>query len=254
MDESVLGNAVGALINNRGNGSGFGEGGGLIWLIAILFMFGAWGGNGFGGRGGSNVATTSDVFGSAAWQNTQDAVSGVESAVRDVNQNVTSLGYNALAQSGEISRNIIREGADTRLQICQNKGEITNGLAALGYAVNNGQQNSERAIDQVRFDNAQQTCSITTNDTANTQKILDKLCTMEANAQQARINELESEKQALALRLGQSEQTAQIIGTLRPYPIPAYPTVSPYSGLPFGYGFGYGGYLGGYQGSYGNFN
>lgn len=247
-NESVLGNTVGALINRGGYGNGFGEGGGLIWFIALIFLMGMGGFGGFGNMRG-NVATSNDVYQSAAWQNTQDAIGNVASAVGDVNQNLTSLGYTSLTQANAINQNISQQGADTRLQLCQNKGEITNGLAALGYAVNNGQQNIERAIDQARYDSARQTCDITTTDTANTQKILDKLCTMEANAQQNRINELQVANQALNLQLGQAAQTAQIVNTLRPYPIPAYATLSPYSGLPFGYGFG----TGFYGGSYGNF-
>ena len=89
--------------------------------------------------------------------------------------------------------------------------------------------------DQIRYEAAQHTCEITSNDTANTQKILDKLCQMESNQQAQRIQELTVENQALALQnqvkdiqAGQIALTNYAINAIRPYPVPSWEVSSPY--------------------------
>lgn len=57
MDETVLGNVVGSLIDH--NHDNF-AGGGCIWLILLMFLVGGGGFGGWGNRMG-NVATTQDV-------------------------------------------------------------------------------------------------------------------------------------------------------------------------------------------------
>ena len=226
MDESVLGNILGSLINNK-DGDVFGGGSGGMWVILFLFLFmfmGNWG----GGRAAAgpapippNVATQGDVVTAAAWQNTQTKLDGI-------GLSINQLGYNSMQNANAINQNISQQGADSRLQVCEATHAITNGIANLGYAVNNGQQQIERSIDQVRFDNAQQTCAITTNCTANTQKVLDKICEMETRLDAVRIAELTTANQALRLQLDNAVQTNNIVQALRPYPVPAYTVSSPY--------------------------
>ena len=98
-----------------------------------------------------------------------------------------------------------------------------------------------RALDNVRYENAQNTCAITTNATGNTQRILDKLCQMEANAKDQRIADLTASLQAANGQISQLSQTANIINAVRPFPIPAYQVQSPYVGNGYAYGCGCGG-------------
>ena len=229
MDESVLGNILGSLINNKD--SDFLSGGNMIWILLFFFLFMFMGGNFGGGSRASaapimpppNVATQSDVVGAAAWQNAQTKMDFLGNSINQ-------LGYAGLAQADSINQNVSQQGADTRLQLCQGTNAITNGIANLGYAVNVGQQQIERSIDQVRYENAQNTCAITTNCTANTQKVLDKICEMETRMDAVRIAELTAANQALNLRLDNATQTANLVQALRPYPIPAYTVTSPYGG------------------------
>lgn len=100
---------------------------------------------------------------------------------------------------------------------------------------------TNRNIDSVRYQMAQDTCAITTNATQNTQKILDKLCVMESNAKDQRIADLTAGLQTANFQLSQQAQSANIINTLRPTPIPAYITCSPYQAANvYGYGCGCG--------------
>ena len=232
MDENAMGNIIAALIGKDGDGLG---GNGGIWMIFLLFILligggGLWGGN----RGPAmppNVATQSDVTATAAWQTTQTGLQGVTDAINGVNQNLTSLGYTTLTQANAINQNISQQGADSRLQACENTHSITNGIANLGYAVNNGQQNIERSIDQVRFDNAQQTCAITTNDTANTQKVLDAICELKTSIKDAKIQEQAAQIASLQSQVANQALASSIISTLQPNAKPAYLVSSPYTSL-----------------------
>ena len=257
MDENGISNILSALIK-RGDDMNMGGGGSLIWLIAFLFMFGSFGigGRGFGGNPPipPNVATQADVFGSTAWQATQNSIEGIGNDVRANTASINALGYNALEQSANIreaigtsdyrsleqtnsiNQNISQQGADSRLQACQNTNAITNGLANLGYVVGMGQKDISREIEQSRFDSAQQTCTITTTDTANTQKVLDAICDLKADMQATRINEQAAQIANLQGQVANQNLAQTVINTLRPV----------YPGVNYGYTGGYGNF--GFQG------
>ena len=71
--------------------------------------------------------------------------------------------------------------------------------------------------------------NVVTANTANTQKILDRLCQMESNAKDNTIAQLRTDLQAAQLTLGNNAQTQALIGALKPYPQPAYVVSSPYA-------------------------
>lgn len=158
---------------------------------------------------------------------------------------------NAICQTGNATQAAIYQTAnatqrdiqalngDSRLAICQatnavqgtvneNSNRITNGLTGLGFL-------TQQKGDEIKFELSRAANAITSNDTANTQKVLDKLCMMEANAQAQRIQELQIANQALMLtnqvkdiQAGQIASTGFIINAIRPYPVPAYTVSSPY--------------------------
>lgn len=64
---------------------------------------------------------------------------------------------------------------------------------------------------------------------AGTQRILDYLCS-------EKISGLQAENAALTAQLSQNAQTRTLIDTLKPCPVPAYITCSPYQSI---YGFPY---------------
>lgn len=113
--------------------------------------------------------------------------------------------------------------------------DLMGGFANVGNAVNDARFASQqcccetnRNIDAVRYEGSQNTCAITTNATANTQKILDKLASMEFNAMKS---ENENLRMALANERNiniQYMQTKDIIGAVRPFPVPSFQVGSPY--------------------------
>ncbi|MCQ2282387.1 MAG: hypothetical protein MJZ99_07165 [Bacteroidales bacterium] len=214
MDENILGNVVGSLIDNNRN-ENWGGGSCFMWVILLLFLGGGMGGFGWGNRAG-NVATTQDVAASQMFGQ-------VDSGIRGLAAGQANIAYDNLKQS-----------ADSNMMVAGGFANLTAALAENRFAQQNCCCETNRNIDGVKYEMAQQTQTITMNDQMNTQKILDKLCMMEANAKDARIQQLTSDLQAAQLTLAQGVQTQNIIGALRPYPVPAYPVTSPYVGINYG--------------------
>lgn len=113
------------------------------------------------------------------------------------------------------------------------------GLAQVERDVLTTSCNTQKEVLQNRYDNALQTqtlsaqmadccCNLRAEGLANTQKILDKLCENEINA-------LRTELQSAQLQISQISQTSNIVNALRPTPIPAYLTCSPYMSAYYGY-------------------
>lgn len=226
---------------NNNNGNGWNS---WIWII-VLFFFMMWGGNGWGNRGNmgaeifANGSMTRDqIANEFAYNDIKNGIRGVQNGLCDgfYAQNTTMLnGFNGVQRD-----------------ICYRAGQIENGIMQTGYQLGNqiaenrfaAQQcccETNRNVDSVKYENAQNTCAITTNATANAQRILDKLCQMEANAKDQRISDLQMSLQTANMQLSQQAQSANLIGTLRPYPVPAYPTASPYQAItPYQFNCGYG--------------
>lgn len=93
--------------------------------------------------------------------------------------------------------------------------DIYNGFAQLSQSQAQCCCSTQREIDNVKFDLSTQAC-------ANTQAILDKL-------NQQEIQGLRDKAAAYELQLSNQAQSAALIAALRPTPIPAYVTCSPYT-------------------------
>lgn len=192
--------------NTNGYNDGWLGGGGIWALFILMFMCGGWGFN----RGG--------------WGNNGaiDAINGVTNEFLYTNLNGTiDRGFNQIAN----------QQFNTQKDIWQTQSGLSMQLAQNGF---NAQQcccETNRNIDSVKYEAAQNTCAITTNATANTQKILDKLCSMEMSAKD---NEIAGLRVALAQangQLSQQAQTANLIAQLRPTPQPSYIVNSPYQSI-----------------------
>ena len=210
---------------NKGGGEGYGWGGGMwfAWILILFVLMGGWG-NGFGGR---NAQAGFDVASQFDYQDIKNGVRGIQQGLCDgfYAQNTTMLqGFNGLQRD-----------------LCQGFAAVNAGINENRFAQQQCCCDNLRALDNVRYENAQNTCAITTNATGNTQRILDKLCQMEANAKDQRIADLTASLQAANGQISQLSQTANIINAVRPFPIPAYQVQSPYVGNGYAYGCGCGG-------------
>lgn len=120
---------------------------------------------------------------------------------------------------------------------------LSEGMYALNSAIKDCCCTTQRSIDGVKYDMSRGFCDVITagnlntrdileNQTAGVQRILDYLCANEKEELRNRIATLET----TALIQNQSKN---LVDQLKPYPIPAYLTASPYAGA-YGYGVGYG--------------
>lgn len=210
---------------NRDSNGAWGDGG-WIWIIFLFFLM-AWGGgwnNGFGGGnmganspGFQGYATRADVNEGFLFNNIQNGITGIQSEI-----------CNGFAT---VNSNISNGFANTNLGMCQGFNGVQAQMAQLGYNMQDCCCATQRAIDGVNYNMAKNTCDVIQAGNANTQRIID---TITAD----KIDSLRTELQSAQLQLSQLSQTSNIVGQLKPVPVPAYLTCSPYTTYPYGTPFG----------------
>lgn len=187
--------------NNRSDG--FLEGNGIIILILFFLIFG-FGGNGYGN--GNGALTRGELCQDMNFNQLENGVRGLHQGICDgfYAQNTTMLqGFNNIGQA------IANNGFQAQQCCCE----------------------TNRNIDAVRAENYRNTCEITTaihNEAEQTRAL------MTANEMQ----NLRDQNQAYQLQLSNQAQNATLISALRPTPIPAYITCSPYQAAGYCNGFG----------------
>lgn len=131
----------------------------------------------------------------------------------------------------------LAQGLDNQDKNGQLRG-IANGLADLGYALNNsikdtgagvnksiadvgagiamGFCNTNHNIENLKYENAKNTADIITNATANTQRIMDGICGLKMDAKDAQIASLSTALADAKLNLSQVAQNAYLVEKLTP--------------------------------------
>lgn len=239
--------------SNGGFGGGFGSDWGWIILL-LLFANGGWG-NGFGG-GFGNMMLGYDFPWLLNGQN------GINNNVSDgfrtaqLNDNITSVrdGISALSTQlcgccGDMQMALangfagVEQGANTR-QIANMQQAFANQTAMMQGFNNIQSQFADCCCENrlancqtqniiqnegnaTRFADANNTRDIIQSQTSSTQAILDKLCQLELDAKNDKINDLERQLTMANLAASQTRQTtdiqSSIINELRACPIPAQP-------------------------------
>ena len=228
-DGSVTLDPAAVALLDRNNNSGFGNGEGAWWIIIFLvFAMMGWGRNGFGSNGFGACcapATQQGMADAFNFNNLDNAVRGVQNGLCDgfyaMNTSILNLGQSLLQCCCDVKTGIMQNGYETREAINSNANNITSGITDLGYKMQDCCCTTQRAIDSVKYENAKNTCDIINANNANTQKIIDHLT-------QSEINSLRTELQSAQLQLSNNAQSRYIIDQIKPCPIPAYLTCSPY--------------------------
>lgn len=175
-------------------------GGNGAWMMMFLFFLLAWGGNGFGGWGNGNAAygalTRGELCQDMNFQSLENAVRGVQSGLCD--------GFYAM-----------------------NTGML-NGFSGVNNAIQQAQFAAQqcccetnRNIDAVRYENSKNTCNIVNAIKADGDATR---ALMTQNTMQS----LRDQLQTANFQLSQQAQNATLINAIRPTPVPAYVTCSPY--------------------------
>lgn len=219
-------------LNNRNNyGDGFGYGGCMwfLWIIVLFALMGGWGN--WGNRNNNNgfldgTLTRQDIQNGFDNQDIQNGIRGIQNGMCDgfYAQNTTMLnGFNGVSR-----------------EVMENRFQLGEAIANNRFAAQQCCCETKQAIESVRAENYRNTCEITNAIhgegektraliTANTmQDLRDKLADRDRDLQTANF------------QLSQQAQNATLIGTLRPFPQPAYITCSPYQSALNAYGV-YGG-------------
>lgn len=220
MTDGLTASDVAVLTGNNGrNNDGWGGDG--AWWIILFLIFGAFGwggyGNGWGGNGGANspafqgYATRADIDAALSTQ-------GIESGIQNISTQLCN-GFNTLGS----------QMANCCCDLKQGQGEINYNLAMQTNALQNTMNQNANALQS-------QLCNgfrdVIDAQNAGTQRIVDLITT-------DKIQSLQTELQSAQLQLANVSQTNNIINTLRPTPVPAYITCSPYQAT-YGYGNGCG--------------
>lgn len=209
-----------------GNNGGFGNWGGDGWWIILLLLFaGGWGNNGFGGNNGGNgfIPYAVGYNNGCGCDNVQrgfdqsaimGGINGINAGINGiqnslcngfagVNQTVSN-GF-AQAEIAENSRQMANMNQMFNLQsqfadcCCENR---------LGLANLNSTILSENCADRAAL--AEGVRDIITNQSNNTQRILDQMCNDKIDAKNEKIADLERQLTMANLNASQIAQTAQI--------------------------------------------
>lgn len=162
-----------AAASNAGENAG---GNWLVFIILFALIFG-WGGNGFGGRGTEQYATTAEVRAGFNQQDTGAQLRGITYGLSDIGY-ANAMNINQAANG--INGNITAVGV-----------AVTNEGRALSAQLAESSCATQRAIDGVNYNLATQSAAIQANSTANTQKVLDAIAQNKIDSLTAKVNELE---------------------------------------------------------------
>ena len=179
----------------------------LVWL-AVLGRGGIFGGNGAGDPAVQGALTRSDLFEGFNNQDVNGQLRGITNGICD--------GFYAI-------NNGLKDGFYG----------IQTGITELGYGMKDCCCGINRNIDAVRFENAKNTCDITTAIHAEGEATR---ALINANTVQALRDKLEDRDRELLtanFQLSQQAQNAYLLNEIRPCARPAYITCSPYTTASF---------------------
>ena len=209
---------VANLDGNNGNGM-FGNDSWIGLIIILALLSGGFGNNGFGFGGFGNrggivepCATQADV---RAAVDQQTLISKIDQQTYGLSSTFTALNDNLNSNFRGIDNAICTLG----YQNAQGFSNLASQMASCCCGI-------ERGLDGINYNLATQACDIKHAICDSTRSILDFLTT-------DKIATLQAENQNLKLQASQSAQNAYLLSELKPCPIPAYLTCSPYA--PYNY-------------------
>lgn len=196
--EGLSANDIAAINNSNGMNGNF------WWIWIFVLMFGM-GGNGWGNSAAMQGAfTRSDMTDGFNW-------SDIKRGINNLGNGLADLGYASLNQTNGINQNIM-----------QQTGALSQGLANIGFEAQQCCCTTNRNIDSLRYDAQKNTADIVNaihSDGEATRALM----------VQNTIQELRDQLQEAKLANSQCAQNAYLVNSLRPTPVPAYITASPYA-------------------------
>ena len=227
-------------IYGNGGNNGFGTDGGWLWLLLILAVMGGWGnGNGFGGGfGGDNMYPWLSNGQKEIMQNTNDGfntlqlanqLTGISSGVQnlstqlcnccaDMNQTVNAGFANAETSANARQMANMQQAFSNQLSTIQGFNGVNSALCdasaenRLGISNLNSTILAENCADRAALQEGVR--DIITNQTANTQRIIDEIFRDRLDEKDSKISDLQRELQMADLRASQIAQTEAITSNI----------------------------------------
>lgn len=242
--------------NGRSSDNGFGGDGSWAWvLIFLIFAFGGWGRNGFGGGSGAtdNYVLASDF---ATLQRQIDSSTATLERKADATQQGLCDGFYAM------NTGMLNGFSGVQQAMCQGFSGINQAIATNGYETRLGTQNLasqlascccniKEGIQGVNFNMAQNTCALQNTMNMNTRDIIesnnanyralhDEIVANRIEDKNAQIQAQQNEINALRLSASQERQNTYLINQLKPCAEPAYIVPNPNCCYNYGInGYGY---------------
>ena len=181
MGENGLSASDVALMNRDGD---FGNGwGGMIWLFAILALFG---GGGFGWGGGNNNTNAIQADVNRGFDN-----QNLQAQTRDILAAVNAASMTGVQTTNQVYHDVVGYVGDKYSELQRDIAGLAVGQAGMLARYNETSCNTLRAIDGINYNAAMNTSAINANTTAVGQKILDAIMGNKMEDMQNRINQLE---------------------------------------------------------------
>lgn len=206
-------------VMNVGGGENLNCNGGM-WFMWLIVIFALMGGNGFGWGNQSGALTRAEMQSGFDHQDAMGQVRGITYGLSDgfYAQNTTMLnGMNG------IEKTVMQGNYALESQLSDNRFAMQNGLCEVSRNIDGvkaeAYKNTCEVVNAIRTDGEKTRALIVANQI---QELRDKLADRDRDLQTANFN------------LSQVAQTSAIVGKLRPYPIPAYITASPYQSITTG--------------------
>ena len=187
----------------------------LVWLALLGGNGGLFGRNDRGDCATQGALTRSDMY--EGFNN------------QDVNNQLRGITYGLSDGFYAVNTGMLNGFNGIQRDLCQGFNAVTSGINNLGYQMSNCCCGIERNIDAVRYEAAQNTCQITNaihSEGEATRALIN------ANMVQDLRDRLEARDRDILSRdfqLSQLNQNATLINAIKPCPIPAYITCSPYA-------------------------
>ena len=229
-----------ALLTSNRNTGGFGGDGDNAWWIILFLIFG-WGRNGFGGGFGGGNGIGENYVLATDFATIERKLDSVNSGLCD---GFYAMNTGMLNGFAGVNQAMCQGFSGINTAINTNGYETRSAITDVGYALKDCCCQTQRAIDGVNYNMAQNTCAITTNATMNTRDIIeavnanyrslhDEIVANRIEDKNAQIAAQQNEINALRLAASQEKQNNYLVGALgQKCPVPAY-VVQPSTSVTF---------------------
>ena len=210
---------------NEGKNDGYGWGDGCgMWFMWIIVIFALMGGGGFGWGNRGNALTQAEMQAGFNHQDEMSQIRGITYGLAD-----STFALNNAVQQG--FNGVQRDMFGVQRDIMQNGYQIGSQLAENRFAQQECCCTTNRNIDAVRYENAQNTCAIVNAVREDGEKTRAVMVANQIQDLRDKLADRDRDLQTANFHLSQQAQNATLIGALRPYPQPAYITASPYQSV-----------------------